>query len=190
MSPLEQYESESVAIWRNALNEKALDKGCLKFSDLAEAGRKAPKKRKPKYTPAQDDYIVENYGRFAAAEIAAFLSTPRHEITKNMVIGRYNRIKDTHRPSGEPSLLLQMLDSLIREGHRCKMMNNGCRNPNPPRLVRADGNRCTEPGCHNQRIPYTTHQLCSVHNADRLSKARRVNRGAEVTTSVSAGWMG
>lgn len=143
--------------------------------------------QKEKYTPAEDDYIMANYGQCSAAEIAEVLSQTNREVTRNMVIGRYNRIKDRYTFSGLLLTDLQKLDSLIRDGMRCKMANNGCRDPLAFMILRDKGTTCNHPGCRNNKV---SSGLCSVHNADRLAKLPRPNRGSEISTSVSAGYMG
>lgn len=145
------------------------------------------KSQQSRYTRAQDDYIMENYHLFPKPQIAAAMSTPYKEITANMVIGRYHRIKDKYVASGIKMTDLQKLDSLIRDGMRCKMANNGCRDPLAFMILRDKGTTCNHPGCRNNKV---SSGLCSVHNADRLAKLPRPNRGSEISTSVCAGYMG
>lgn len=135
----------------------------------------------------------------AAVRLLASQGMTTREISKrlatrsrNAVIGYCNRhaIPLGKKSYTVNSMFMARLRSLVRDGQRCKRANNGCRDPKAVPIYRFDGTQCGSPGCHNNRIPYAKHGLCSIHNAGRLAGMSWKNRGGEINTSVPAGWMG
>ena len=162
-SELEDFNSRWVSVWRSIQSENGLDPGRAKFTSYGEPIeiRDTGSRRKSRYRS------------LGPRVIAGRLSKKGRVVTRNMVIGRFHRIDGKVKPSETPPPVEPECKAAL---------------PPQPRIRRATS--CGESGCRNQPIPYSSHGLCSVHNADRLAKLPRPNRGSEIATSVSAGYMG
>lgn len=150
---------------RARMGDGLLDHGYKVFDAASE--RRVKRGRVSRvYSAADDKFILEFYGPMSAQQVADHLATKERPLTRNMIIGRYNRIKhrkDTQAPAPIKTPTIEEL---------------------PKRIERAVS--CKTPGCSNIPIKYSTHGLCPQCNARRLDEMPRRNRSREVTAAV--GW--
>jgi len=161
-SVFDDFEHKAVREWRAIQPEKALDRGRLKFTMENDLGVRKVSRARTVYSKEDDELILEYYGTVPARDIAEILCTDHRPVTRNMVIGRYNRIKDRFTP--EPIALPAMEDL-------------------PKRIERAVS--CATVGCSHIPVKYSSHGMCPQCNARRLNSLPRDNCTREITAGAS-----